>query len=190
MPQRLDPVVLAQFAQRMELDDEQTRDFVHEARAFGGFNLAVFGVAQAWQVGPGPVYRVARELGVSPEHLQVHLPWLRESASPNPERVAAHAVGAWMRRFGFEPADLALFGALTRVGPGELASLREFLDQRGMSPAELRTDHHRAHQLIAGEWRPSLPEVEDEVGRAFELEHGRSVVRHEFFQEAMGAMSR
>ena len=37
---------------------------------------------------------------------------------------------------------------------------------------------------------PAAPEVEDEVGRAFELERGRSVVRHELFQEAMGAMSR
>ena len=32
--------------------------------------------------------------------------------------------------------------------------------------------------------------MEDEVGRAFELERGRSVIRHELFQEAMGAMSR
>ena len=36
---------------------------------------------------------------------------------------------------------------------------------------------------------PAAPEVEDEVGRAFELERGRSVVRHELFQEAMGDMS-
>ena len=28
---------------------------------------------------------------------------------------------------------------------------------------------------------PAAPEVEDEVGRAFELERGRSVVRHELF---------
>ena len=32
--------------------------------------------------------------------------------------------------------------------------------------------------------------AEDEVGRALEFERGRSVVRHELFQEAMGAMSR
>ena len=37
---------------------------------------------------------------------------------------------------------------------------------------------------------PTAPEVEDEVGRAFELERGRSMVRHEIFQEAMGAMNR
>ena len=37
---------------------------------------------------------------------------------------------------------------------------------------------------------PAAPKVEDEVGRAFELERGRSVVRHELFQEAMNAMSR
>ena len=36
---------------------------------------------------------------------------------------------------------------------------------------------------------PAAPEVEDEVGRAFELERGQSVVRHELFQEAMGAMN-
>ena len=28
------------------------------------------------------------------------------------------------------------------------------------------------------------------MGRAFELERGRSMVRHELFQEAMGAMNR
>ena len=33
------------------------------------------------------------------------------------------------------------------------------------------------------------PVAEDEVGRALEFEHGRSVVRHELFQEAMGAMN-
>ena len=37
---------------------------------------------------------------------------------------------------------------------------------------------------------PAAPEVEDEEGRAFEIERGRSVVRHELFQEAMNAMSR
>ena len=37
---------------------------------------------------------------------------------------------------------------------------------------------------------PAAPEVEDEEGRAFELERGRSVVCHELFQEAMGTMSR
>ena len=37
---------------------------------------------------------------------------------------------------------------------------------------------------------PAAPEAEDEVGRAFEFERGRSVVRHDLFQEAMGAMSR
>ena len=37
---------------------------------------------------------------------------------------------------------------------------------------------------------PAAPEVEDEAGRAFELERGRSVVCHELFQEAMGAMRR
>nr|XP_020176698.1 uncharacterized protein LOC109762277 [Aegilops tauschii subsp. strangulata] len=34
------------------------------------------------------------------------------------------------------------------------------------------------------------PEAEDEVGRALDFEHGWSVVRHELFQEAMGAMNR
>ena len=37
---------------------------------------------------------------------------------------------------------------------------------------------------------PTAPEVEDEAGRAFELKRGRSIVRHELFQEAMGVMSR
>ena len=37
---------------------------------------------------------------------------------------------------------------------------------------------------------PAAPKVEDEVGRAFKLERRRSVVQHELFQEAMGAMSR
>ena len=37
---------------------------------------------------------------------------------------------------------------------------------------------------------PATPEAEDEVNRAFELERGRTVVRHELVQEAMGAMSR
>jgi len=37
---------------------------------------------------------------------------------------------------------------------------------------------------------PAAPAVEDEMGRALEFEHGRSVVRHELFQEAMGAMNR
>nr|XP_040243778.1 classical arabinogalactan protein 9-like [Aegilops tauschii subsp. strangulata] len=36
---------------------------------------------------------------------------------------------------------------------------------------------------------PTAPEVEDEEGRAFELERERSVVRHELFQEAMNVMS-
>ena len=37
---------------------------------------------------------------------------------------------------------------------------------------------------------PAAPVVEDEVGRALEFEHERSVVRHELFQEVMGAMNR
>ena len=37
---------------------------------------------------------------------------------------------------------------------------------------------------------PVAPEAEDEVGRAFELERGQSVVRHELFQEAMCVMCR
>ena len=37
---------------------------------------------------------------------------------------------------------------------------------------------------------PAAPVVEDEVGRALEFEHERSVVRHELFQEARGAMNR
>nr|XP_020150824.1 actin cytoskeleton-regulatory complex protein PAN1-like [Aegilops tauschii subsp. strangulata] len=37
---------------------------------------------------------------------------------------------------------------------------------------------------------PVTPVAEDEVGRALEFEHGRSVVRHELFQEAMSAMNR
>ena len=36
----------------------------------------------------------------------------------------------------------------------------------------------------------AAPEAADEVGRAFELERGQSVVCHELFQEAMGAMHR
>ena len=36
---------------------------------------------------------------------------------------------------------------------------------------------------------PAAPEVEDEVGRAFELERRWTIVRHKLFQEAMGAMS-
>ena len=35
---------------------------------------------------------------------------------------------------------------------------------------------------------PIAPEVEDEVGRAFELERGRSVVRHELFQALTRAL--
>ena len=37
---------------------------------------------------------------------------------------------------------------------------------------------------------PAAPEVEDDESRAFELERGQSVVRHELFQAAMNAMSR
>ena len=37
---------------------------------------------------------------------------------------------------------------------------------------------------------PAAPEAMDEAGRAFEFERVRSIVRHELFQEAMGAMSR
>ena len=37
---------------------------------------------------------------------------------------------------------------------------------------------------------PAAPEVADEEGRAFELERGWSVVRHELFQEVMNVMSR
>ena len=37
---------------------------------------------------------------------------------------------------------------------------------------------------------PAAPEEMDEVGHAFEFERGRSIVCHELFQEAMGAMSR
>ena len=37
---------------------------------------------------------------------------------------------------------------------------------------------------------PAAPEVEDEMARAFELKRGRSMVRHELFQEAMGVMNR
>ena len=36
----------------------------------------------------------------------------------------------------------------------------------------------------------AAPVVEDKMGRALEFEHERSVVRHELFQEAMGAMNR
>ena len=37
---------------------------------------------------------------------------------------------------------------------------------------------------------PAAPTVEDEMGYVLEFERGRSVVRHELFQEATGTMSR
>ncbi|MEV0056371.1 hypothetical protein AB0H34_38540 [Saccharopolyspora shandongensis] len=155
-PNEANPVTLAQFAGRAGLDEQQRLDFVQEVRNFGGFPPIVESLSKKWQVGPGLVYRVADALGVSPMQLRLDLPWLGQSASPHPEQVAAHAVRSWMRQFGFQPEDLALFGSLRRVGPvgpGELANFRDFVEQHGTSPTDLRAEDARQ---LAGEWRRSL----------------------------------
>ena len=74
----------------------------------------------------------------------------------------------------------SIFGSSSSSEPQPAWASREHGLVSGVAPA--------ASPLPRGS--TVAPVVEDKMGRALEFEHERSVIRHELFQEAMGAMKR
>ena len=84
--------------------------------------------------------------------------------------------GGWMA---------SVLGSSSSSGPPLIRAPREAWPETGWAPAP-------SPLLKGGETLrvPSaIPAAEDGIGRALELAHQRSVVRHKLFQEAMGAMT-